>query len=110
MKPEMKESSEDDSTSMPIKIIAQESSKENVKSILKSSPTRSTTINSNNPVGNLRAAMIARDEKRIQFNIQEDSKNIVITSEEDEASSSAAIDEIKPKRDFMGQYIDKIFE
>ena len=101
----MKESSEDDSTSMPIKIIAQESSKENVKSILKSSPTRSAaTSNSNNPIGNLRAAMIARDEKRIQFNIQEDSKNIVITSEEEEASSSAAIDEIKPKRDFMGQY------
>ena len=100
--------SDDESTSVPIKIIGQvEASNENVKSILKPSPTRSATNNYNNnisnPQGNLRAAMIARDEKRIQFNIKEDSKNIVITTDDDEETSSAAIDEIKPKKDFMGK-------
>ena len=100
--------SDDESTSVPIKIIGQvESSNENVKSILKPSPTRSAINTSNNissnSQGNLRAAMIARDEKRIQFNIKEDSKNIVITTDDDEETSSAAIDEIKPKKDFMGK-------
>ena len=100
--------SDDESTSVPIKIIGQvEASNENVKSILKPSPTRSAINTSNNissnSQGNLRAAMIARDEKRIQFNIKEDSKNIVITTDDDEETSSAAIDEIKPKKDFMGK-------
>ena len=104
--------SDDESTSVPIKIIGQvESSNENVKSILKPSPTRSAINTSNNissnSQGNLRAAMIARDEKRIQFNIKEDSKNIVITTddEEEDETSSAAIDEIKPKKDFMGKIL-----
>ena len=104
--------SDDESTSVPIKIIGQvESSNENVKSILKPSPTRSAINTSNNissnSQGNLRAAMIARDEKRIQFNIKEDSKNIVITTDEDDEdeTSSAAIDEIKPKKDFMGKIL-----
>ena len=112
MKPEMKEAmaSDDESASVPIKIVGnQDASKENVKSILKTSPTRTSgggaTSGSSaiNPgAGNLRAAMIARDEKRIQFNIKEDSKNIIITTDEEE-SSSAAIDDIKPKRDFLGK-------
>ena len=102
--------SDDESTSVPIKIIGQvESSNENVKSILKPSPTRSAINTSNNissnSQGNLRAAMIARDEKRIQFNIKEDSKNIVITTDDDDETSSAAIDEIKPKKDFMGKIL-----
>ena len=104
--------SDDESTSVPIKIIGQvEASNENVKSILKPSPTRSAINTSNNissnSQGNLRAAMIARDEKRIQFNIKEDSKNIVITTDDDEEdeTSSAAIDEIKPKKDFMGKIL-----
>ena len=106
-----KVNSDDESTSVPIQIIGQvEASNENVKSILKPvTPTRgSAAINNNNNIsnssqGNLRAAMIARDEKRIQFNIKEDSKNIVITTDDDdEETSSAAIDEIKPKKDFMG--------
>ena len=113
LKPEMKEAmaSDDESASVPIKIVGnQDASKENVKSILKTSPTRtsggggggsgSSAINLG--AGNLRAAMIARDEKRIQFNIKEDSKNIIITTDEEE-SSSAAIDDIKPKRDFLGK-------
>ena len=105
--------SDDESTSVPIKIIGQvEASNENVKSILKPSPTRSAINTSNNissnSQGNLRAAMIARDEKRIQFNIKEDSKNIVITTDDDDdedETSSAAIDEIKPKKDFMGKIL-----
>ena len=105
--------SDDESSSVPIKIIGQvEASNENVKSILKPSPTRSATNNNNNisnPQGNLRAAMIARDEKRIQFNIKEDSKNIVITTDDDEETSSAAIDEIKPKKDFMGKIFFSFF-
>ena len=106
-----KVNSDDESTSVPIQIIGQvEASNENVKSILKPvTPTRGSAINNNNNIsnssqGNLRAAMIARDEKRIQFNIKEDSKNIVITTDDDdEETSSAAIDEIKPKKDFMGK-------
>ena len=107
--------SDDESTSVPIKIIGQvEASNENVKSILKPSPTRSAINTSNNissnSQGNLRAAMIARDEKRIQFNIKEDSKNIVITTDDDEdETSSAAIDEIKPKKDFMGKILFYLF-
>ena len=102
--------SDDESTSVPIQIIGQiESSNENVKSILKPSPTRSAINTSNNissnSQGNLRAAMIARDEKRIQFNIKEDSKNIVITTDDEDETSSAAIDEIKPKKDFMGKIL-----
>ena len=105
----MKEAMASDDEDMPIKIVGnQDASKENVKSILKTSPTRtsggaasgSSAINAG--AGNLRAAMIARDEKRIQFNIKEDSKNIIITTDEEE-SSSAAIDDIKPKRDFLGK-------
>ena len=106
--------SDDESTSVPIKIIGQvESSNENVKSILKPSPTRSAINTSNNissnSQGNLRAAMIARDEKRIQFNIKEDSKNIVITTDDEDETSSAAIDEIKPKKDFMGKILFHLF-
>ena len=112
LKPEMKEAmaSDDESASVPIKIVGnQDASKENVKSILKTSPTRNSgggtasgSSAMNLGAGNLRAAMIARDEKRIQFNIKEDSKNIIITTDEEE-SSSAAIDDIKPKRDFLGK-------
>lgn len=66
--------------SVPIKIVSNDTAKDlsGVRSILKTSPRKSPPEQK----VNLRAAMMARDEKRIQFNIEDDHPvNLVVTSE-----------------------------
>ncbi len=98
MKPQIRETllsdGPDDTSSIAdekIKIVtnSDDSAKKMTKSILKSSPKRKSLPDQADHKSTLRAAMVARDEKRIQFNIEEDKIKLEITQESTGSSVSS---------------------
>ena len=115
LKPQAKEllvSDDEDTTGEPPKIVSSEPTK--VRSILKGASPKKTVGSANFQLEseqqakkNVRANMVSRDEnRRIQFDIQEEKKALVMDVPEDieESSESVAIDDINVKKDFMGKF------